>query len=361
MIYHIYWGTGGNSGLYLHEIYQTLKSAGFEQKAFVNYYFPFDYGEKVFFKRGNIAFGTVKGKLRKVVMLFEVLKAYQIILHASKTDRPKIINYSHVGSSYFFIPLYLKLLKRISGAKLMITCHDTLPHSGGKSEMVYRKQIFQLADYLLVHTDTSADELVEYFDIDRGKIVKHLFPIMDLSKVSVNSNAVFPDTDFLFIGHLRKDKGVDLLMDAWKQFHKDCPEAKLRICGKKQPNILFKENDFRDCNVEFNMHFISDDDYFGYVKSARYVILPYLQGTNSGIISTVLSLGTNVITSDIPMFKENPLVPLENMFRSGDVNALVEKLKEKWIVNDDNSRDKMNDYINSFNEGVIEVYTKLYQ
>ena len=49
MIYHIYWGTSGNSGLYLDEIYQILKKGGYNQKIYVNYYYPFGYGEKIFF------------------------------------------------------------------------------------------------------------------------------------------------------------------------------------------------------------------------------------------------------------------------------------------------------------------------
>jgi hypothetical protein len=47
MIYHIYWGTSGNSGLYLDEIYQILKKGGYNQKIYVNYYYPFGYGENL--------------------------------------------------------------------------------------------------------------------------------------------------------------------------------------------------------------------------------------------------------------------------------------------------------------------------
>ena len=50
MIYHIYWGTSGNSGLYLDEIYQILKKGGYNQKIYVNYCYPFGYGERIFFK-----------------------------------------------------------------------------------------------------------------------------------------------------------------------------------------------------------------------------------------------------------------------------------------------------------------------
>ncbi|WP_276878937.1 glycosyltransferase [Bacteroides heparinolyticus] len=360
MIYHIYWGTSGNSGLYLHEIYQTLKAHGFKQRAFVNYYYPFDYGDKLFFKRGDIAYGVTQGKLRKVVQLFEVLKAYMVILCCSIKDRPQLINYSHVGQSYFFILIYLRILKAISGAKLIVTCHDVAPHSGGTSEIKFRRKIFHVADYLLVHTNDSARELVEMFGIDKRRIVNHLFPIMDLSILSGSEcNNPFNQTDFLFIGHLRKDKGIELLLDAWYDFHKICPEAKLRVCGRKQFNVSFNQRELEKCNVEFNLHFISDEDYFNHVSSARYVVLPYIWGTNSGIISTVLSLGTNVITSDIPMFSENLLVGKDDKFKAGNKEALINILQMKYLKRDNTTMNKLSLYKSEFNKSVIAVYKEL--
>ena len=160
MIYHIYWGTSGNSGLYLDEIYQILKKGGYNQKIYVNYYYPFGYGEKIFFKRGDVAMSRYKGITRKLFQLQEILCGYVRILFASMKDKPTVINYSHVGQSYFFIVCFLRLLKKVSGAKLMITCHDVNPHSEGKGEMTNRYKIFHLADYLLVHTEKSILELI---------------------------------------------------------------------------------------------------------------------------------------------------------------------------------------------------------
>lgn len=239
MIYHIYWGTSGNAGLYLDEIYQVLKKEGISQRVFVNYYYPFGYGDKIFFKRGDVAMSKYKGIVRKLFQLQEVIFGYIFILFASRIDKPEVINYSHIGQSYFFIVWFLKLLKKFSGAKLMITCHDVNPHSDGKGEMPNRYKIFHTADYLLVHTERSIEELNEFFDIDRSKVFIHPFPIMDLSKLTKESPNPYSKTDFLFIGHLRKDKGIEFLLDSWPEFHNICPKAKLRICGRHLPDISF--------------------------------------------------------------------------------------------------------------------------
>lgn len=359
MIYHIYWGTSGNSGLYIDEIYQSLKNEGFKQQVFVSHYYPFNYGKKIFFKYGDIGNSKFKGVVRKLVQLLELGIAYIKIFLAVIIDRPKIINYSHVGQSYFFIYFFLYIIKKISPSKLVITCHDVNPHHLIRGEMKYRQLIFDIADYLLVHNDNSIDELNDNFNFDKDKIINHPFPLMDIPKME-SSAAFFDKKDFLFIGHLRKDKGIEFLLDSWKFFHEKFPYATLRVCGKKTENVFFDAEELSNYNIEFNLEYISDEDYFFYIKSTRYVILPYINGTNSGIVSTVLSLEADVITSDIPMFKANPLINLDDMFKSNNKDSLIDVLELKFLnQKSSSSTERLNKYRNEFNSKVVDVYSKL--
>lgn len=356
-IYHIYWGTAGNAGLYLDEIYKVLEEGGYKQKAFVNYYYPFPYGEKVFFKYGDIGNSKLSARKRRLVQFLEILYGFSIALFSSIFVRPRIINYSHVANSYFFIRVYLKILKLVSGAKLVITCHDVNCHLAD-NEIRARKSIFTNANYLLVHTKRSIKELVEVFDINESKILYHPFPIMDLNKIPPNVVKRFPQSDFLFIGHLRKDKGIEFLLSSWRTFHEINSSATLRICGKEGPGISINTTKYDALNIDFHLGFVSDDDYYSYIKSTRYVILPYLEGTNSGIVSTVLSLGADVITSDLPMFSESPLIPKENLFKTNNTDSLVNLLMEKMKTTPctDNT---INHYREDFKEKVNSVYNFL--
>lgn len=360
-IYHIYWGTSGNSGLYLDEIYEALKNEGYNQRAFVNYYYPFNYGDKIFFKRGDIANSKHKGLVRKIFQLKEILLGFVKILHYAKCQRPRLINFSHAGSSFFFTYWFLKTIKRISRAKLVVTCHDVMPLSiaGNDREMKYRLKIFKTADNLIVHNLNSIIELKNKFDINSDKVLFHPFPLMDLKKIPPKTKVEYENVDFLFIGHLRKAKGIEFLLDAWMDFHKLYPTAKLRVCGKQPRDVKFNKEILSANGVEFHLHFISDDDYYHFVNSANYVILPYLSGTNSGIISTVLSLGTDVITSDLPMFKENTLVSSTDMFEVGNKKALILKLEEKFLAKENSSAKKIVIYREEFDKQVKKVYREL--
>lgn len=356
MIYHIYWGTSGNSGLYLDEIYQVLDKAGVKQKAFVSYYYPFDYGEKIFFKKSDIAHTRLTGRKRAIVQLWELFVSFITILKCAKKDKPRIVNYSNVGTDYFFIYWFVYLLKKISDSKLIVTCHDVLPHS--VNDLRYRKKILNTADHLLVHADNSIDEL-KVLDINVEKVVKHPFPIMDLSKMPGFVLSKTKDTDFLFIGHLRKDKGIELLLDTWPEFHKINSQAKLKICGKPQPGVKFDKLALERYNVEFCLEYISNEDYVRYISSARCVVLPYIQGTNSGIISTVLSLGTDVLTSDIPMFNNNPLVRVEDMFKSMDSISLCDAMGKKFGRNSGRVVHQVESYKLYFAQCVLNVYSTI--
>lgn len=115
MIYHIYWGTAGNSGLYIDEIYQTLEKAGFNQKVFVSYYYPFNYGEKIFFKRTEMEHCHYRGLLRKLIQALELVYSLIVIWKNAKRDKPQIINYSYVSKGNSLILLFLRQLKGVKG------------------------------------------------------------------------------------------------------------------------------------------------------------------------------------------------------------------------------------------------------
>ena len=98
------------------------------------------------------------------------------------------------------------------------------------------------------------------------------------------------------------------------------------------------------------------------ISSAKCVILPYLRGTNSGIPSSVYSLGSDLIVSDIPMFKNNPLIGKESYFECGNSNSLFEKMcsfykelhKETSI-----KKERIDSYRQSFNNQVVQLYSQL--
>jgi glycosyltransferase involved in cell wall biosynthesis len=367
MIYHIYWGTAGSAGLYLDEIYQTLAQNGYRQKAFVSYYYPFDYGEKVFFKRTEIEHTRYKGAVRKLLMGFELVVAFSKVFISSIKDKPKVINYSYVSVGSSIICFFLRLIKKFNRSKLVITCHDVVPNVHNekrfKEEMKIKTKIYDLADYYLVHNPSSVDDLKRLFGIDKEKTVSHLFPIMDLSKIDNDVNPKENKYDFLFIGHMRKEKGVDILIDTWLEFHKKNEQAKLCLAGNPayyKDYIDSKKEQCKESNIDLKLGFVKDDEYIRLVKESKCVVFPYTSGTNSGVISTVLSLGCDVIASNVSMFANNPLIDRDCLFEAGNKDALLAKLNAyyngKLVCN---SKERLRQYRMDYDKQVVDVYSKL--
>ena len=91
-IVHIYYGTQGASGLYIDEIYCSLKNQGFTQEIFVSYYYPFPYGKRIFYKFTDLASGIKNFKLRKYFRALEMLHGFL-----------KCFLYVNVGIYYYYV------------------------------------------------------------------------------------------------------------------------------------------------------------------------------------------------------------------------------------------------------------------
>jgi glycosyltransferase involved in cell wall biosynthesis len=361
-VYHVYFGTQGSAGLYLDEIYQSLAKLNVNQDVFVSYYYPFNYGNKFFFKNTDLIATKKKKRFRLYVRYIELIWGLFQTLFKIVKNKPHVVNYSLIST---FRPeyLFLSIIKKLLNIKLVITCHDVLPfgttHQSMLNQKKIRKRFFDLADFLLIHNRNSKDDLCDYFQVSETKIICHPFPIMDLCKIYKKSSMISERTiDFLFIGHLREEKGVDLLLNAWKDFHRMYPQASLCIAGNRPENSNINIEEYDGYNVEFRLYFLSDGDYCKLIASARYVILPYLRGTNSGVVSTVLSMGTGLIASDISMFRNNPLINRENLFSIYSKKSLLKIMSEK-MSRDDTVIIRLDDYRSKFQIELEDAYRKV--
>lgn len=362
-IVHIYSGTQGLGGLYLDEIYNTLLDFGFKQEIFVSHYFPFDYGKKIFFKRSDLASGAKKGKFRYYVraleLVFGLLKALIYIIF----NRPKVINLS-VNSAFFIDVYFIKAIKKFTSSKLIITCHDVIPF-GESEEQVQnqiriRKKIFGLADYLLVHNKNSIEDLKKNFQIVDSKIIVHPFPLMNIAKIVQDSeDSKSKIYDFSFIGHLRKNKGIDILLEAWQMMHEKYPNADLLLAGNLPEDSKLNLNSLQENNINLQIKYLTDEEYYYYVKNSKNVVLPYRSGTNSGVVYNLVEMPVNIIYSDLPMFTNNPLLDVRGKFKTNNPTSLFKVMEQFYINKTEFKNPNIDNYKKSFDNSLFEVYSKI--
>lgn len=336
-ILHIYAGTAGNAGSYIRELFLSLEE-NFTQEIIVNYYYPKSYGKaKRFFYRFSELSSNYKykyNKIRLIVRFFELfmglIRSYIYLV----THKVSLLNYSLTSDLYLEL-MFLKFVKSTTKTKVLITCHDVVPfgtdnQSELENKIKKKKRFFQLADYLIIHNKNSRVDLQKYYKI-QNKIVEYPFPIMDLRSNFVNPKRTEEAVRFGMIGHIRNEKGLDVLIDAWHKFYRPDKKAELVIAGNFATKDNYDIQKLREYSINVIPQFISDAEYIKIINEVDVVILPYKRGTNSGIPSSVISLDTLLLASDIPMFKENNLINPEFLFKTQNSLSLVKKMN--WVLN----------------------------
>ena len=368
-ILHIYAGTSGSAGLYMNEIYSVL-SDNFRQELIVNSYYPFQKGKKIFYRYSELSapYKIKRRAIRLAIRFVELCYALLFSLFYVLRNNPKILNYS-LTSDVIVEYYFLCIIKIFTKTKLLITCHDTLPLNISNEKILQKKikrkkRFFKLADTLIIHNQNSREELEKYYGIT-ANIVEHPFPVMDLTLLyglpEVQRHEKFKVS---MLGNFRKEKGVDILVDAWSRLDNDAHNIELLIAGYFPDRKDIPAN-LRP-SVHIKPHFIDDHTYWKLIGESDVVVLPYKRGTNSGIPSSIISLNTLLIASDISMFDNNTLIDKFFLFKMGDAVDLSKKIYDIYQMsqatkNEYRKKNKIlfNQYRQEFKSIINEVYLSI--
>jgi glycosyltransferase involved in cell wall biosynthesis len=327
--------TSGCAGLYIDEIHRHLPNPD-EAEVAVSAYFPFPYGKRIFFRFSELhAQRRYRlGRFRLYVRMLELLVAVaRLFVHVIRR-RTRIVAYA-ISSNLFVEYLFLWAVSRFTPARVYLICHDVIPYltkgEDYERKLNARARFYRLADMLVAHNENSVVDLIETFGVDPKRIIRVPFPLRDLRRIRVDPVPVparRAARRFLFIGHLRPEKGIEVLVDAWRLLRTRGVDAELIVAGNRPRGSQLDRKWFIDQGIESIDHYLSDDEYISLIRSADFVVLPYVRGTNSGIVSDVLSLGTPVLASDIPMFSNDPLIAPECFFESENPASLAARMEE---------------------------------
>jgi len=139
------------------------------------------------------------------------------------------------------------------------------------------------------------------------------------------------DKTIIFIGNIKKNKGLDYLLEAFHLARQEGLSHRLVIIGNRDnfrtsDNSFLKEIDALGPDAVLFTGFISDEKLAEYLSSAELLIQPSLYEGFGLPPLEAMALGTQALISDIPVFREIygdfPII----YFRSGDTVDLKEKL-----------------------------------
>jgi alpha-maltose-1-phosphate synthase len=204
------------------------------------------------------------------------------------------------------------------GINVVCTVHDPSPHSerrtlwGRVHTSVYDNYIMpsllRRATALHVHSIDHARALVERYQVDNSRIYVAQHGV-GLTEQIAAGNVTPPELEqlgnsthtALFFGRIEPYKGLDLLFAATRQVLQQLPSMRLLIAGAgRVPHI---PEDIRHCVVLIN-RFVADEEIKAIFSAARFVVLPYLEATQTGVIPLAAAFDKPAIATRVGALPE---------------------------------------------------------
>jgi glycosyltransferase involved in cell wall biosynthesis len=260
----------------------------------------------------------------------------EIFLFPSKTAR-QINSASLYFSPYFNIPKSIII-------PIFTTIHDIIfadmPELTSKiglaARMWFYRRAYKKSQKIFTVSEFSKSRIQYHLGTAKPVIVTHSAIQPMFLAYRTNLKNVQKTQTIVFVGNIKKHKGLDLLLDAFSLAKKEGLPHRLVVIGSKENfrtsdnTVLQKIESLGDEAVTFT-GFISDEQIMEYLSKAALLVQPSLYEGFCLPPLEAMVLGTHALISDIPVLKEIYSGYPVTFFHSGDSSDLKEKLTELLI------------------------------
>jgi len=108
----------------------------------------------------------------------------------------------------------------------------------------------------------------------------------------------------LFIGRIEQYKGIKLLLDSFNEAKKQKKDLKLIIAGSGNILPYMEKIKNHEDSIELVNRWICDNEFEGIIKRSDFLVLPYLDASQSGIIPLAFAFSKPVITTNVGALSE---------------------------------------------------------
>ena len=228
---------------------------------------------------------------------------------------------------------WLKVFRSMN-IKIVHTAHNVLPHNSGNRFLKPYTKIYKRLDAIIVHSKSTKEEITSDFGI-KGDKIHHIPHGLIEMKVANPTDSEQKKRElherfglankmvFGMAGGLSEYKGIDLMLDAWKEggFDKD-ENLALLLAGSMRPQYKAKAESIANCKILDE--FLPNADFIGALKAIDYLVLPYRKISQSGLLLTALNYKIPVIVS--------PEGGLRDPFELGQYGYVLDSLSISSIV-----------------------------
>lgn len=257
-----------------------------------------------------------------------------------------------INSCDIYYSPYFNVPGRITGGikiPVFTTIHDVVfldvPGLASKTGTIIRKFFYKYAVFkskkIFTVSEFSKERIIHNLKCKKTVVVTYnAVPGWFYEKDSESNSATEKENSILFVGNIKKHKGLSVLVDAFKIAKEKGFDLTLKIVGNSEnfrtsdENIFKKISEAPKNSILFTGR-ISDKELKElYRKTKRLVQPSFYEGFGMPPLEA-MSLGTKAIISDIPVFREIYKDFPVTFFKAGDCNDLAEKLLSIKNENDE--------------------------
>ncbi len=243
---------------------------------------------------------------------FTWIKAYKEI----KKENPDVVIF--LWWMFFFGPCLgtIAWLTRRKGIKVCFLADNYISHEQHVWERFIVKRTFKQAQYFIAPSKYISEEIKR--DFPNKPICVTTLSIYDcynLNRYDKASAREFLNIKtkevILFFGLIRPYKGLDKLIEAFKDIKQQRESITLVIAGECYGNIEAYTDKIKQYGLEndvmlFNKY-IANEDIEPYFAACDVVALPYYSATQSGVVMTAYAFRRPVVVTDVGGIKEEVL------------------------------------------------------
>jgi len=226
------------------------------------------------------------------------------------------------------------------GKPTVLTAHDVLPREPKPGQLKAQRDLYNRVDAVVVHSQHGKQRLTAELGIAAEKIavIEHgVFDYLTELTDTVPLPKQLAEVDkpvVLCFGLMRPYKGIDLLLDAWR----DVEDAELWVVGMPKMSIESLQQ-AAPKSVRFVPRFITDREIPSFFKRADLIVLPYREIDQSGVLYTALAFDKPLLLSNVGGFPEVATHGAAQLFESGSRDALSAALKN--LIGDQEELNKL--------------------
>lgn len=241
------------------------------------------------------------GAIYNPIVLARFLWSSYRMLKEIKKYRPDVVHLQ-IGSS--MLGFYIPFLRRYP---IITTFHDLSPHIGEAKfwEKYMHAYIRHTSKYLLVHGERLREAMISDYRQPPSKVKSipigphniDAFKMYEREDIKEDGNVV------LFFGRILEYKGLEYLIRAEPYITREVPNAKIVIAGsgdfEKYEDLMVNRDRF-----EVVRRYISYKEGAGLFQRASVVALPYVEASQSGVVSTAYGFKKPVVATNVGSIPE---------------------------------------------------------